>query len=356
MSSSPAISVIIPTYNCDRYLAQAIDSVVAQTLQDYEIIVIDDGSNDDTAQVMERYVAKRSESKSDAAKRYPESSEPYAPTGLPIRYICQSNQGVAVARNHGIQLARGVYIAFLDADDWLVPTKLEHQLKILEDNVDVGMVHSGWQRVDANGQRLMEVKPWLDCPRLDLEQWLQWKPVLPSAMMFRKDWLLKADGFDPRFPPAEDTDLVLRLAAMGCQTAWLEEITVCYRQHDESAMHKGLPQARSLSAVINQFFHRSDLPPTIRRNERKTRFSTWAWIAWYLHYTGHPDAMVQYLKESWQYSHHPPVDTLIVWIESFAQFSKNWGASLDTEALCESPAWTELTQWCMTQPSTCRLG
>ena len=344
MSSFPAISVIIPTYNCDRYLTQAIDSVLAQTTEDYELIVIDDGSTDDTAHVIAQII-----------KRYDaDITNKTHPRQGTIRYIRQSNQGVAVARNHGIQLARGEYIAFLDADDWFVPTKLDHQWAIFDTNPDVGMVHSGWQRVDANGQRLMDVKPWIDCPQLDLAQWLQWKPVLPSAMMFRKEWLLKADGFDPRFPPAEDTDLVLRLAAMGCQTAWLKDITVYYRQHGDSAMHKGLPQARSLSAVINQFFTRSDLPPEIRRGEQKTRFSTWIWIAWYLHYTGHPDEMVQYLKQAWQYSTHPPIDTLIIWIESFAQFSKNWGTVLNTEALCKSAAWTELTQWCMAQTQRSR--
>lgn len=334
MLSSPSISVIIPTYNCDRYLSRAIDSILTQTLEDYELIVIDDGSTDDTAQIMTRY-----------------TDDP-AEVRHPIRYIRQSNQGVAVARNHGIQLARGHYIAFLDADDWVVPTKLEQQRAVFEAKADVGMVHSGWQRVNAEGQALMDVKPWLDCPHLDLEHWLQWKPVLPSAMMFRKDWLLKADGFDPRFPPAEDTDLVLRLAAMGCQTAWLKDITVYYRQHDGSAMHKGLPQARSLSAVVNQFFRRSDLPHPIRRNEQQTRFSTWIWIAWYLYYTGHPDEMVKYLKQAWDYSHYPPIDTLIIWIESFAQFSKSWGSVLDTDTLCQSSAWTELTDWCMAQRVT----
>ncbi|MEM9213509.1 MAG: glycosyltransferase [Cyanobacteria bacterium P01_F01_bin.150] len=335
---TPAISVIIPTYNCDRYLFQAMDSVFAQTIEDYELIVIDDGSTDNTVRVMEQMEKQYETGRSQ--RNLPDRSQR-------IRYVRQSNQGVAVARNHGIQLARGEYIAFLDADDWLVPTKLERQRAIFDANPDVGMVHSGWQRVDAAGQALMDVKPWLDCPYLDLAQWLQWKPVLPSAMMFRKDWLLKADGFNPQFPPAEDTDLILRLAAMGCQTAWLEEITVYYRQHNESAMHKGLPQARSLAAVINQFFTRSDLPPEIRRGEQKTRFATWIWIAWYLHYTGHPDEMIHYLKQTWQYRHHPPIDTLILWIESFVQFSKRWGTVLDTEALCKSPAWLELTEWCL---------
>ncbi|MFM6207508.1 glycosyltransferase family 2 protein, partial [Planktothrix sp.] len=89
----PRVSVIIPTYNCDRFLPEAIDSVLMQTYQDYEIIVIDDGSTDQTCQVLESYKHK-------------------------IRYFYQENQGSAVARNLGIKQAQGEFIAFLDADDF----------------------------------------------------------------------------------------------------------------------------------------------------------------------------------------------------------------------------------------------
>ncbi|MEB3212954.1 MAG: glycosyltransferase [Leptolyngbyaceae bacterium] len=322
MNSPPRVSVVIPTYNCDRYLPEAIDSVLSQSYPDYEVLVIDDGSTDRTAEILDGY-------------------------GDRLRAIHQTNQGVAIARNHGIQLARGEFIAFLDADDVWLPHKLDAQVKLFEAchqaGDSVGMVHSGWHRVDHTLQRQVEVCPWKTIPHLDLEGWLQWKPVLPSAMMFRRDWLLRADGFDPRFPPAEDTDLVLRLALMGCQTRWLEEVTTLYRQHHESAMHRGLPQARSLTRVIDHFFSRTDLPPTIRRIERQVQYSTHVWIAWYLYYTSHTQTMGEYLKKSLEYSHYSAIETVINWAESFLVFSKKWGKVIDMSELCKTPEWQSIT-------------
>jgi len=322
--TSPRVSVIVPTYNCDRYVAQAVASVLNQTDVEFEVLVIDDGSIDQTRSVLQPY-------------------------GDRIRYIYQENQGVAVARNHGLQLAQGEFVAFLDADDWFLPHKLAAQIEVFEADPELGIVHSGWHRVSAGGHLIMDIEPWQTIPTLDLEAWLQWKPVLPSAMMFRRSWLIQADGFDPRFPPAEDTDLVLRLALMGCKAQWLHQITTCYRQHDSSAMHKGLPQARSLTAVINQFFARSELPDSIRRIEPHIRYSTSVWIAWYLYYTGHLNEMVTYLKQSWHQSPYPSIDTFISWAESFAAFSSSWGDELNVDALCCLPEWHDLMKWCIAE-------
>jgi GT2 family glycosyltransferase len=109
-------------------------------------------------------------------------------------------------------------IAFLDADDYFLPGKLSAQAAIFQARADLGIVHSGWQRVNSQGEKILDVRPWEDVPELDLAGWLRWKPVLPSAMMFRRQWLEYAGGFDPRFPPAEDTDLVLRMALKNYRT------------------------------------------------------------------------------------------------------------------------------------------
>lgn len=318
----PQISVVIPAYNCDRYLGVAIDSALAQTQCQVEVIVIDDGSTDQTAQVLKQY-------------------------GNQIRALAQANGGVAVARNHGIALAQGDWIAFLDADDYFLPGKLAAQLAVAAANPRLGIVHSGWQRISAKGDLITIVEPWHQVPQLTLESWLRWKPVLPSAMLFRRDWLEKAGGFDPQFPPAEDTELVLRLAAMGCEAEWLRQVTVSYRQHADSAMHKGLPQARSLAAVIDQFFRRTDLPDSIRLQERQIRYNTLVWIAWYLHYTHHFAEMADYLQRSWQYAPYPPIETLIHWADSFTAFSQSWGTEFDAEALASTPEWQTLMQWMM---------
>ena len=322
----PSVSVIIPTYNCDRYITQAVESVLKQEGYTYEVIVIDDGSTDSTADVLRPYSDR-------------------------IRYIRQKNQGVAAARNHGIALAKANLIAFLDADDYFLPHKLARQAEILIKRADLGIVHSGWQRVDAEGNKLLDVCPWENIPELNLETWLRWKPVLPSAMMFRREWLQYVGGFDPRFPPAEDTNLVLKLALKGCKTAWLRQITVCYRQHPQSAMHKGLPQARSLLAVTEDFFAQPNLPDRVRLMEQSVRYGTLIWIAWYLNYTGHHSETIDYLKQAWNYRPNSGMETLISWIESFAEFSRNWGIKFNASSLTSSKEWQQLVQW-LIQTST----
>src|SRR6185369_14122248 len=100
------VSVIIPTYNSARFLTDAIDSVLAQTFKDFEVIVIDDGSTDETESLMHKY-------------------------GSAVRYIRHENRGVALTRNRGIDESRGRYVAFLDADDVWLPHKLDRQLTAL---------------------------------------------------------------------------------------------------------------------------------------------------------------------------------------------------------------------------------
>lgn len=315
----PRVSVIIPAYNCDRYITQAIDSVLSQDFWSYEVVVVDDGSTDSTAQKLAYY-------------------------GSQIRVIRQGNHGVSAARNHGIEVARGELIAFLDADDYFLPFKLAHQVLQFEAHPTVGIVHSGWRRVSQDGTPLIDVTPWEDVPNLNLEEWLRWKPVLPSAMMFRRHWLDACGGFDQRFSQAEDTDLVLRLAAMGCQSIWLPEVTVCYRQHPQSASQSGIAQVRAIATILDELYQRPDLPPSVQRLERQIRYNTFVWGAWYLYKTQEYGELVEVLKKAWRFRLYPPVTTLTNWIESFAEFSRRSGESFDADQLGRSPEWQQLMQ------------
>ncbi|NJL68030.1 MAG: glycosyltransferase [Richelia sp. CSU_2_1] len=317
---APLVSAVIPAYNCAPYIGQAVDSVLNQTYANCEIVVVDDGSKDDTKLVLEKY-------------------------GDRVRYIYQQNQGVSVARNRGIELARGEFVAFLDADDFFFFDKIAAQIAVFAAQPNLGIVHSGWRLVNSKGEPIRDVKPWENIPKLDLEMWLRWKPVLPSAMVFRRSWLQQAGGFDPRFPPAEDTDLALRLALMGCETAWLKQVTVGYRQHEQSAMHKGLPQANSLAAVIDNFFAQPELPDKIRLLEKQIKYSTLVWIAWYLHRTGHPVEMAQFLQRSWNFTPYLPVETVINWADCFAEFYQEFGKEFDADLLASSDEWQNLMQW-----------
>ncbi|MEA5538477.1 glycosyltransferase family 2 protein [Limnoraphis robusta Tam1] len=320
-SKLPRISVVIPAYNCDRYVAQAVESVLHQTYSSVEIIVIDDGSQDNTRQVLQPYSAQ-------------------------IRYVYQDNQGVSVARNHGIHLAQGEFVAFLDADDVFLPDKLAVQLAVFEANPKLGIVHSGWRRINQQGETLMDVQPWETVPELNLESWLRWKPLgTMGTLMFRRNWLEEVGGFEPGLTHAEDVDLILRLALKGCEAEWLRQSTVCYRQHDQNTMRDGISQAKSINWVLERFLSREDIPLEIRLIEKWVRYSTLVWSSWYLYYTGFSPEMVQYLQKSWHHSPYLAVETVMNWMESFTQYSMNLGDDFDADKLSEIPEWKMLMEW-----------
>ena len=326
-SKSPRISVIIPAYNCDRYVGQAVESILHQTYSSYEIIVIDDGSQDHTYEVL----------------------QPYAPK---IRYVYQKNQGVSVARNHGIHLARGEFVAFLDADDVFLRDTLASQLAVFEANPNLGIVHSGWRRINKEGETLMDVRPWETVPELNLETWLRWKPLgTMGTLMFRRNGLEQVGGFEPGLTHAEDVDLILRLALKGCEAEWLRQSTVCYRQHDRNTMRDGISQAKSINWVLDRFFSQADVPVDIRLIENWVRYSTLVWSSWYLYYTGFPKEMVEYLQKSWSFTPFFGIETVINWIESFTQYSLNLGDEFYADELRKLPEWQLLLKWVVNQIS-----
>ena len=324
-SKSPQISVIIPAYNCDRYIGQAVESILHQTYSSYEIIVIDDGSQDKTREVLEPYQAN-------------------------IRYVYQHNQGVSAARNHGIELARGEFVAFLDADDLFFPDTLAAQLAVFEANPGLGIVHSGWRRINQAGETLIDVRPWETVPELNLESWLRWKPLgTMGTLMFRRDGLERVGGFEPGLTHAEDVDLILRLALKGCEAEWLRQSTVCYRQHDRNTMRDGISQAKSINWVLDRFFGQPDIPVDIRLIENWVRYSTLVWSSWYLYYTGFPQEMVRYLQKSWAYTPFLGMETVINWMESFTQYSLNLGDEFSADELGKLTEWRLLLNWVIEQ-------
>ncbi|WP_434222130.1 glycosyltransferase family 2 protein [Limnospira platensis CENA597] len=319
--SYPRISVVMPAYNCEQYIAEAIDSVLAQTETDYEIIVVDDGSQDQTRSVVATYHSQ-------------------------VRYVYQHNQGVSVARNHGLSLARGEFITFLDADDYFFPDTLRSQLAVFDADPELAIVHSGWRRVNQTGEMLIDVQPWEMVAELNLENWLRWKPLgTMGTLMFRRQALQTVGGFEPGLAHAEDVDLILRLVSSGYRSAWLKRSTVCYRQHDRNTMRDGISQAKSINYVLDKFFNLPDIPLEIKVIEDWVRYSTLVWSSWYLYHTGFNTEMVEYLQRSWSYSPFLPMETVINWVESFTQYSQNVDAIFDVDHLSTSPEWQGLLKW-----------
>ncbi len=184
----PKVSVVIPTYNRLPMLKEAVDSVLAQSFEDMELIVVDDGSADGTAEEMKRY-------------------------GGRVKLIQHSqNKGVSAARNRGILHARGKYIAFLDSDDLWVKGKLRIQVSFLEDNPHYPICYTDeiWIR---RGKR---VNPMLKHAKYSgwiFEKCLPLCIISPSSVMMRRTFFSKVGLFDEALPVCEDYDFWLRVSA-----------------------------------------------------------------------------------------------------------------------------------------------
>ncbi|PSB52488.1 glycosyl transferase [filamentous cyanobacterium Phorm 6] len=316
-SKTPRVSVIIPAYNCERYISIAVESAIEQTYQDWEIIVIDDGSTDNTRQIL----------------------EPYRDV---IQYVYQENQGAAMARNRACELAKGEFLAFLDADDFFLPEKLAKQIACFEADPSLGMVQNGWLMVDETGKDICASLPWEAAPNLDLETFVVYKNVRPSAMMLRREWWERLGGFDPRFPPTEDLDFALRLALKGCKCVWLKEILTCYRQHDQNLMSGGPKVMKSMETVMEQFFARPDLPDRIRKLKKAERYKCLVWIAWRMYRDGYLAEMVECLQKSLYYTPFTGTETVFKWLENFRVASEEYGSNFDAYALTNLPEWQDI--------------
>ncbi|ELS02210.1 glycosyl transferase [Xenococcus sp. PCC 7305] len=314
----PRVSVIIPTYNNAQYLAIAIDSVLNQTYHNYEIIIIDDGSTDNTVEILEQYQDK-------------------------IHYIYQKNQGVSAARNKGISLAKGELIAFLDADDIFMAHKLEKQVEVFEQQPELGIVNSGFRIIRNNGEFIADVKRWEAIPDLTIKTWILHQPVLPSAMMFRKQWLETVNGFDSRWFSSEDVDLVFRLIAKGCRGVWLPQVTIYYRRHDRSATWKNsLKQARNSEAMQDSFFAQPDLPESISSLKNQFRFNNFTWLAWLCYQGGFTREMAAYLQKSQFYSSFSWPETVTRWIKCFKNCAELYGYNFDAYSFSKLPEWQSI--------------
>lgn len=324
------ISVVIPAYNCQQYIEEAVKSAIHPSV--VEIIVVDDGSTDETARSVKAIGAALSQRGLDA--------------GL-LCCISQPNQGVSAARNRGIGEATGDLIAFLDADDYFLVNKLSRQIACFEADAALDIVQCGWQRVDEAGQLLEVVSPWLSAPKLTLESFLKFKPVLPSALLIRRQCLLET-MFDTDLAAAEDVDLMSRLLLKGYRAEWVKEALVSYRQHGSNAMGNSLAQARDLTKFLNKFFGQDDLPEHVRMMEKSVRYHTLVWAACCLQSTGHFEEMTRQLKQAWRYSPHLPIEALIYWMDSFEAFGSP-ARDPTFSTLLSSEEWQQLSLWVMSQ-------
>ena len=223
------ISVIVPTYNRAQQLPRALDSILCQSCSPKEIIVVDDGSTDETSALM--------------TSEYPE-----------IVFIQQQNTGVSSARNVGIKRASGDWIAFLDSDDEWLPEKLEIQMKALYENPEIKICHTNeiWIR---NGKRVNPKKKHEKFGGWIFQKCLPLCCISPSSVIIHKSFFKEIGLFDYSLPVCEDYDLWLRITARNPVLYIEEPFLIKYGGHEDQLSKKywGMDRFRikSLEKIIS---------------------------------------------------------------------------------------------------------
>jgi glycosyltransferase involved in cell wall biosynthesis len=236
---SMSISVVIPAYNAAQFIRETLDSVLNQTLPADEVLVIDDGSTDETASIAESY-------------------------GSAVRVFRRPNSKQSVSRNFGVQEAKSEWIAFNDADDIWESNKLERQMAELSRHPEADLCYTGRILLVQNG-RTAKLGPVIHVPPAEgiRKSLFRKTTFLPSSVIIRKSAFLAVGGFDPHFELGQDWELWLRLLRAGTKFAACTEPLVQYRIHPSSVSRNAM---RSLQAG-KEIYRRHVLPQLPRHTK-----------------------------------------------------------------------------------------
>jgi glycosyltransferase involved in cell wall biosynthesis len=251
---APGVSVVIPAHNYGRYVGAAVESALSQAGRPVEVIVVDDGSTDDTPQVLQEY-------------------------GKRIRVRRLDGRGVAAARNAGLAAAQGEYILFLDADDLLLPGSLHALAGSLDAHPAVDAVYGSWFYCDPAGGRAFIVRSPVRDGRV-LPALFRGNIVhTPSAMMLRRRRLVEAGGFDDRLSFTTDWEMWLRLAVRGARFAAVPRPVAIYRVHAAS-MTRDLDRAsRDVWSVLDRYLGDPTVDPALQAVRSGAYYSMGLYLA-----------------------------------------------------------------------------
>lgn len=257
----PKISTIMSVYNAERYLSKSIESILKQTLDDFEFIVVNDGSTDRSSVILEYYVSQDSR----------------------IRLINQENKGLTKSLNKALALATGDYIARMDADDISMPERFELQLDFLENNPSCVAVSSDVLQIDLDGDPISRMGVLLSHAEIEAELLKGKGGVLRHpAVLMRSEALIAIDGYRDSYTTAQDLDLFLRLTEKG-QLANLPDVLLEYRLHLESVnFSRYQRQTTDVIAILSDAYKARDLemPKGLFKERSKERDSNACQQAW----------------------------------------------------------------------------
>lgn len=221
----PLVSVIIPTYNYAHFIGEAIQSVLDQTYRNFEIVVVDDGSTDNTGEVVAQFPA--------------------------VRYLPQPNQGIAAARNTGLRSTSGDFLVFLDADDRLLPQALESGLAFLEKQPNCVFVSGHWELIDLEGRPLPSPPP-AAIHEDHYRAFLNYNYIgTVGQVMFRRALFSTEAWFDPTVPGCDDAELYLRIAKKYPVAAY-DQIVVQHRNHGGNTSSDRVMMLKSMETIYGR--------------------------------------------------------------------------------------------------------
>ena len=256
MTSQPLVSVLIPCYNSERWVAETLDSVLAQSWINIEVIVVDDGSTDHSIDVVKGYVQRG------------------------IKLICQSNKGAAAARNAAFLASRGEYVQFLDADDLLSANKIESQLRRLIVNPDAVAVCQ-WGRFYNNVSNLI-LNPddtWRDLDPIDwlVAAWINGEGTLfPALWLVPREVVVKAGPWREDLSLNDDGEFFTRVVLASKQVLYCNEATAYYR----SGIFSSLSKTRSIQAWQSGFMAIQSCVNSVMQTEDSARVRRCCALLW----------------------------------------------------------------------------
>lgn len=247
----PKVSVIIPAYNQAQFLSTAINSVLAQTFQDFEVIVTNDGSTDNTPEILARY-------------------------GERICVINQENAGLSAARNAGMRLAQGELVAFLDSDDFWYPDMLLYTVTFFDKHPEMDVVYTKFDKVNEIGEVIWRAGKG-GSPGFDNYLWtlLLGNIFPPLVVVIRRACFDCCGMFDEKLIAAEDWDMWIRLAAHGYHFGSVPFSLGAYRLHSDSMSHNFDRQLHALFGVIEKNFQSLALSKDLRDLKPHAYVSQW---------------------------------------------------------------------------------
>lgn len=264
---SPRVSVVIPAYNAQRYLAESLESVLRQTFTNFECIVVDDGSVDRTPRIIDEFGAR------DAR----------------VKRLTIPHGGIVKGLNAGVEAARGQYVARTDADDICLPDRFERQVRYLDEHPECVIAGSKVTLVDPYNSTLWDVEAKADHDAIEAEllRGNGWAIIHPSAML-RRETVFAVGGYRAEYEWVEDLDLFLRMGQVGRLTN-LQEPLLRYRQHFSSVNRTRLQlqMERTQRAVLDAYDRRGQSPPADLKVKVGTSMTRAEQIRSWLHQARH---------------------------------------------------------------------